>query len=82
MGHDAPPDCPHGVSPMFLCETCDVRQWRTTTLPDVPRGRPPIGPPFQIRLPDDLLAKLDARAAAEGVSRAEMVRRLLAVALP
>lgn len=53
----------------------------TTTLAEMPRGRPGIGPPIQIRLPDDLLARVDERAKAEGVNRAEMSRRLLAAAL-
>ena len=44
-------------------------------------GRPEIGPAIQVRLPEALLAAVDARADAEGVSRAEMVRMLLAEAL-
>lgn len=43
-------------------------------------GRPEIGPPVNIRL-GDLLPKIDARANAEGVTRAELVRRLVAAAL-
>lgn len=48
-----------------------------TTLVEMPRGRPPIGPRFEIRLPEDLLAKVDAMAEKEGVKRVEMIRRLL-----
>lgn len=44
-------------------------------------GRPEIGPTIQVRLPENLLTQVDARADAEGVSRAEMVRMLLAKAL-
>jgi hypothetical protein len=44
-------------------------------------GRPEIGPKIEVRLPENLLTKVDARADAEGVSRAEMVRMLLAEAL-
>ena len=44
-------------------------------------GRPEIGPAIQVRLPENLLTKVDARADAEGVSRAEMIRELLAKAL-
>ena len=44
-------------------------------------GRPEVGPAIQVRLPGDLLARLDTRAEAEGVSRAEMVRQLLETAL-
>lgn len=40
-------------------------------------GRPEIGPAIQVRLPEDLLAAVDAKAEAENVSRAEMVRTLL-----
>lgn len=43
-------------------------------------GRPEIGPAIQIRL-GELLAPVDERAAAESVSRAEMVRRLVATGL-
>lgn len=48
-----------------------------------PAGRPEIGAPINIRLPDGLLRHLDAYAAQktleEGktVSRAEAIRRLL-----
>ena len=44
-------------------------------------GRPEIGPTIQVRLPEDLLAQIDAKAEAENVSRAEMVRALLGEAL-
>ncbi len=49
----------------------------------VPRnrvGRPPIGVPVQVRL-GDLLPAVDERAEREGVTRAEMVRRLVAAGL-
>ncbi|MFY9114685.1 MAG: CopG family transcriptional regulator [Dethiobacteria bacterium] len=50
---------------------------------DVTRGpgRPEIGPPVIIRLPEELIRELDRRAEAKGISRAEVVRRLLAEAL-
>jgi hypothetical protein len=44
-------------------------------------GRPEIGPAIQVRLPEDLLAQIDAKAEDDGVSRAEMVRTLLGEAL-
>lgn len=44
-------------------------------------GRPRIGERISVRLPDELLARLDARADAAGISRAEAVRSLLARAL-
>lgn len=45
------------------------------------RGRPRIGERVELQVPDDMLAQIDARATAEGVPRAEMLRRLLAAAL-
>jgi len=46
-----------------------------------PVGRPEIGPAINIRLPDDLLAAVDAKAKRLGYSRAEVIRMLLADAL-
>ncbi len=49
---------------------------------DVPEetgpGRPEIGPAINVRLPVDLLARLDAWATSAGVTRAEAVRRAVA----
>jgi hypothetical protein len=50
----------------------------------VPRsvgGRPVVGKPIHVRLGDDLLAKVDALAAARGVSRADVVRDLVAAGI-
>lgn len=44
-------------------------------------GRPEIGPAIQVRLPEDLLARVDAYAGEQRISRAEAVRRLLESAL-
>lgn len=44
-------------------------------------GRPEIGPAVTIRLPEEMIAQLDQRAEAAKVSRAEIVRRMLAEAL-
>ena len=44
-------------------------------------GRPEIGPAVNIRLPQNLLDQLDARAQADGVARAEMVRRFVTAGL-
>ena len=44
-------------------------------------GRPEVGPAIHTRLPADLLDQVDERAKAEGVTRAEMIRSLLAQAL-
>lgn len=40
-------------------------------------GRPAIGPLVGTRFPSDVLAALDERAERDGVSRAELVRRLV-----
>lgn len=42
-----------------------------------PRGRPQVGPTVEVRLPADLVARLDDDAEAQGVSRAELIRRRL-----
>jgi len=42
-----------------------------------PAGRPEIGQPINIRLGDDLLAAVDAKAGRLGVSRAELIRMIL-----
>ncbi len=44
-------------------------------------GRPDIGPACHISLTPGLMQAVDAKAEAEGVSRAEMIRRLLEKAL-
>ena len=44
-------------------------------------GRPEIGPVIQVRLPEDLLTKVDAAAEKAGLSRAETIRQLLEGAL-
>lgn len=44
-------------------------------------GRPVVGPKVEVRLDPDTLAKVDARAAEEGVKRAEMLRRLIVASL-
>jgi hypothetical protein len=46
-----------------------------------PAGRPEIGQPINIRLPEELLARVDALATEESVSRAEEIRRLLTAML-
>ena len=49
----------------------------TTTHTTRGRGRPPIGPTVELRLPPEVLAHIDAWADAEGVTRAEAIRRLI-----
>lgn len=43
-----------------------------------PAGRPEIGQPINIRLGDELLAIIDRKADRQGMSRAELIRQLLA----
>jgi hypothetical protein len=48
------------------------------------RGLPPAGgrdPGVHIRLPDAMLAVIDARSVAEGTSRSEAIRRLVELGL-
>lgn len=44
-------------------------------------GRPAIGKKIEVRLDESTIAQVDARAAAEEVSRAEMLRRLVIAGL-
>lgn len=44
-------------------------------------GRPKVGEPINVRLGDDLLARVDAEAERRGKTRAETVRELVAAAL-
>jgi hypothetical protein len=46
------------------------------------RGRPPVGPVIEVRLPADTLAALDARAELEGMKRAELARLVLVREFP
>lgn len=46
-----------------------------------PAGRPEVGKPINLRLGDDLLAQVDIYAVAEGIKRAEAVRRLVTAGL-
>jgi Ribbon-helix-helix protein, copG family len=45
------------------------------------RGRPSTGTRIEVRLPDDLIAAVDAAAAVEDATRAEMIRIMLRFAL-
>ncbi|MGW1180196.1 hypothetical protein [Streptomyces drozdowiczii] len=40
-------------------------------------GRPQIGPKVETRLPADVLAKVDARAASQSIPRADVLRQLI-----
>lgn len=43
-----------------------------------PAGRPEVGKPINVRLGDELLAAVDEKAQRLGVSRAEVIRTILA----
>jgi hypothetical protein len=47
-----------------------------------PRGRPPVGPVIEVRLPADTLAALEAAAEVEGMKRAELARLVLVREFP
>src|SRR5678815_1595847 len=44
-------------------------------------GRPEVGPAFSVRFPPELLDRVDQAATVEGISRAEMIRRLVVAGL-
>jgi hypothetical protein len=44
-------------------------------------GRPKVGTKVEVRLPAEVLAQVDERAATENVSRAEMIRKLVTAGL-
>lgn len=44
-------------------------------------GRPRVGDPILIRLPEDTIAKLDRMAESERTSRSEIIRQIIAAAL-
>lgn len=44
-------------------------------------GRPKVGTPINVRLGDELLAAVDAKADRVGMSRAELIRTILTDAL-
>lgn len=50
----------------------------TTTTGKHPGGRPPIGPPFELRLPAVWRDELDAIADEQGTTRAVLIRRAIA----
>jgi hypothetical protein len=62
------------VDPQRLAEGYAVRVARRS-------GRPGVGQPVMIRFPAELLEAVDARAAAEGASRAATIRGLVAAGL-
>jgi hypothetical protein len=57
---------------------------KSITVASKKRGRPPTGgrdPGVHIRLPEILLATVDAKSVADGISRSEAVRRLVELGL-
>ncbi|TXJ75433.1 hypothetical protein E2C11_23255 [Streptomyces lavendulae] len=72
---------------MIKCGSDEAEAALAKYLPDTPDespspgGRPEVGPKVETRLARKDLARVDDRAAAEGVSRAEMLRRLILASL-
>jgi len=64
----------------YLCHTVSM-----SSIPVTPkkRGRPATGrdPQVQVRLHPSLIRQLDERAERDGISRSEIIRRLLKEAL-
>jgi hypothetical protein len=48
-------------------------------VPGKPVGRPSVGSPVIVRLPAEVIAEIDAAAAAAGRSRSEEIRRRMGV---
>lgn len=44
-------------------------------------GRPYVGPAISVKIPEDLLAAMDAASEAQGIARAEWIRRACTAAL-
>ena len=69
-------DCPRtGETPVPATEPAPVSGAECATR----RGPARVGTKVQIRLPEDTLERIDSCAADLGVSRAEYIRRALAV---
>lgn len=56
----------------------DVEEYFGEIEEEVGPGRPGIGKPVLVRLGDELITKADERAAADDISRAELIRRAVA----
>ncbi len=46
-----------------------------------PGGRPAIGPAISVKVPEEMLAAIDAAAGVQEIARAEWIRRACAAAL-
>lgn len=60
------------------CDLDDVGKADTNEVDELRTGRPPIGPSVTLRLPADLLERIDAAADKEGITRSAAVRGALA----
>jgi hypothetical protein len=77
-----PPEVEQEVRRILRSELQRRRAARPKATTPRPIGRPPIGTPVQVRLPDELVAWVDAQADAAGVKRAAFIRDLLEGARP
>jgi hypothetical protein len=58
----------------------ELRAWVQDVMTKRPRiGRPEIGPQVKVRLPEDVIAKIDG--VRDGISRSEWIRRAIIAAL-
>lgn len=46
-----------------------------------PAGRPEVGPQIKVRLPEEVIAAVDALAAAEGITRSAWIRACVSAAV-
>jgi len=61
-----------------------INMKKSITVAPKKRGRPPSGgrdPGVHIRFPEEMLATIDKRSAAEGIGRSEAIRRLVELGL-
>jgi hypothetical protein len=75
-GANFPPACFYG--------SITIMKKSIAVAPKKKRGRPPSGgrdPGVHIRLPESMLATIDARSAEEGTNRSEAIRRLVELGL-
>lgn len=73
-------DDPSTYTPEEFATACMVAHGEIEALKRGP-GRPEIGARVEVRLPDGLLARIDARAEERLATRAEVIRELLTKAL-
>ena len=74
------PDGHVGRSPWWTPET--ITQWHESRRGHGSIGRPVIGPQLKVRLPEALIARIDAVAEVASLTRSAWIRQALEDALP